>query len=282
MISKEARLSEFKEKKWSASGGRKTNTLVIRTPEGILFSLLLAGPLIRLLAWVIDLACIIAATTLSQKLFALGGIISIDVSNALMLIAYFFITIGYGMIAEWYWRGQTIGKRLLRLRVMDERGLRLRESQVIIRNLMRFVDSLPVFYFVGGTACLFSRRAQRLGDLAANTIVVRNPKIADPDLDQIMSGKYNSLRQYPHLGTRLRQKVSPREASIALQALLRRDELEPEARVDLFKEIARHLHSKVAFPEEALHGITDEQYVRNVVDIIYMIKPGQNKEESQL
>ncbi|MDH3973154.1 MAG: RDD family protein [Deltaproteobacteria bacterium] len=266
---------------WPRPSETKTNTLLIRTPEGIVFSLLLAGPIIRFLAWGIDLACIITATTLSNQLLSLAEVISIDLSRALILIAYFFISIGYGIIMEWYWRGQTIGKRLLRLRVMDVRGLRLRESQVIIRNILRFVDSLPLFYFIGGTVCLFSRRAQRLGDLAANTIVVRNPRIADPDLDQIMSGKYNSLREYPHLATRFRQKVSPKEANIALQALLRRDELEPEARVELFKNIARHFRSIVDFPEEALIGITDEQYVRNMVDILFMIKPASANENNE-
>jgi hypothetical protein len=63
------------------------------------------------------------------------------------------------------------------------------------------------------------------------------------------------------------------EAKIALQSLLRRNELNPESRVDLFKEVASHFNAKVPFPEEATHGITDEQYIRNVVDILYQSKP---------
>ena len=110
---------------------------------------------------------------------------------------------------------------------MDVHGLRLQFSQIMIRNLMRFVDSLPGLYALGGVGCLLSKRAQRLGDVAANTIVVRNPKIAHPDLKQLVSGKYNSLRDYPHLVARLRQKVTPQEAGIALQSLLRRDSLSP-------------------------------------------------------
>ena len=78
---------------------------------------------------------------------------------------------------EWYWRGQTVGKRVLKLRVMDEQALRLEFSQIVVRNLLRFVDFLPGLYLVGGTACVLSRRFQRLGDLAANTIVVRNPEV---------------------------------------------------------------------------------------------------------
>src|SRR5262249_10287845 len=166
--------------------------------------------------------------------------ISVDIAKAVTLLCYFVLSVGYGMILEWHWRGQTLGKRLLRLRVVDAQGLRLQFSQVAIRNLLRFVDSLPFFYLLGGMACLFSRRAQRLGDFAANTIVVRTPQVAEPDLDQLLAGKYNSLRDYPHLEARLRQRVSPADAGIALQALLRRELLEPAARVELFSEIAQH------------------------------------------
>jgi hypothetical protein len=147
--------------------------------------------------------------------------------------------------------------------------LKLHFSQVAIRNLLRAVDMLPGFYLVGGLACLWSRRAQRLGDIAANTIVIRSPKLGEPDLDQLLAGKYNSLRAYPHLEARLRQRVSPGEAALAVQALVRRDQLEPAARVDLFAQLAAHFRSKVVFPAEALDGITDEQYVRNVVDVLY-------------
>jgi uncharacterized RDD family membrane protein YckC len=246
----------------------KTCTLPIRTPEGIAFSLLLAGPITRFLAWAIDVACVVGAAGVSQRLLGVAGIVSFDLSRALSILAYFLILIGYGIGTEWFWRGQTIGKRLLRLRVMDIRGLRLRPDQIVIRNLMRIVDGLPLFYVIGGVACLLSGRAQRLGDLAANTIVVRNPKIADPDLDQLLSGKYNSLREHRHLCARLRQRATPRDAAIAVQALLRRDELEPEARVELFGRVASHFRSLVEFPEEALHGVGDEQYVRNAAEIV--------------
>ncbi|OGW26614.1 MAG: transporter [Nitrospirae bacterium GWC2_42_7] len=247
----------------------RTNTLYIRTPEGIIFSMLLAGPVTRFLAWGIDLACISVASSIIGTALIIFSIVSLDLAQALTALSFFIISIGYGIAAEWYWRGQTIGKKLLKLRVMDVQGLRLHFSQIMIRNLLRFVDSLPIFYFVGGVACLMSSRSQRLGDIAANTIVVRNPKIAEPDLKQILAGKYNSLRDYPYLSARLRQKVTPQEASIALQALLRRDELEPQARIELFEQIAAHFRTIVEFPEEAVQGITDEQYIRNVVDVVF-------------
>jgi uncharacterized RDD family membrane protein YckC len=247
----------------------KTSELRIRTPEGIVFSQLLAGPVTRFLAWFVDSLCVMALLTiLGQVLFVLQ-LVSTNLAFAVYTLGYFAISIGYGIFCEWRWRGQTVGKRLLRLRVVDAEGLRLQFNQIVTRNLLRFVDSLPACYFVGGLTCWLSPRCQRLGDIAVNTIVVRNPRVAQPDLDQLLAGKFNSLRQYPHLAARLRQHVSPLEAAVAVQALLRRDEFDPIARVELFTDLAAHFRAKAAFPPEATDGITDEQYLRNVVDVLY-------------
>lgn len=252
---------------------RRTNTLSIRTPEGISFAFILAGPLVRFFAWAVDFACIAAIAASAGAVLGLAGLISQDAARAISILAYFVVSIGYGMFLEWFWRGQTIGKKLFRLRVIDAEGLHLQFNQVVVRNLLRFIDMLPAFYLVGGVACLLSRRAQRLGDFAANTLVIRTPKLVEPDLEQLMAGKFNSLRQFPHLQARLRQRVSPAEAAIAAQAVLRRAQFEPDARIQLFRELADHFRSLVAFPPEALDGITDEQYVRNVVDILYQTRP---------
>jgi uncharacterized RDD family membrane protein YckC len=250
----------------------KTGLLQIRTPEGIVFSQLLAGPVTRFLAWFIDLLCVGALLSLLGLVLALLQFLSPNLAGAISILAYFVISIGYGIACEWSWRGQTIGKKLLRLRVVEAEGLRLQFHQIVTRNLLRFVDSLPLFYFLGGAVCWLSPKSQRLGDLAANTIVIRHPRVAAPALEQLLAGKYNSLRQYPHLVARLRQRVSPAEAALGLQALLRRETFEPLARVELFAELAAHFKGKVEFPPEATDGITDEQYLRNVVDVLYRTK----------
>ena len=247
----------------------KTSTLMIRTPEGIVFSQLLAGPVTRFLAWFLDMVCILALLILLSQLLLVMVVLSPNLATTLQTIGFFAISIGYGIACEWLWRGQTIGKKLFRLRVMDAEGLKLQFDQIVTRNLLRFVDFLPLLYVVGGVACWLNSKCQRLGDLAANTIVIRNPRVAQPDLDQLLAGKYNSLRQYPHLTARLRQRVSPTEAGIALQALLRRDEFDPYARIELFAELAAQFRTKVEFPAEALDGVADEQYIRNVVDVMY-------------
>lgn len=250
----------------------RANRLTIRTAEGISFSLWLAGPTTRFLAWAIDLACIIVFILALSAVLGLAGLAFPDWAAAALGVGGFIMLTGYAMVFEWFWRGQTLGKRILRLRVVDEQGLKLQVSQVILRNLMRIVDALPVLYFLGGPACFFSPRRQRLGDLAANTVVVHVPILQQPDLSQLTGGKYNSFRDHPHLAARLRQLVTPEEADLALNAILRRDNLEAEARVRVFDAFAEHFRGKVDFPEDATLGLSDEQYVRNVVDLVFQTR----------
>jgi len=257
----------------------KTNIHVIKTPEGIIFSQLLTGPVSRFGAWFVDFAVVAAIMSALGIVFQVLQLLSPDLSRAVYALAYFFVSIGYAILTEWHWRGQTIGKKLFRLRVVDSGGLRLQFNQIAMRNLLRVVDALPLFYFVGGVTCLLNSKTQRLGDIAANTIVIHSPKVTEPDLDQLLAHKFNSLRQYPHLEARLRQRVTPAEAALVLQALIRRDEFEPQARVELFQSIAAHFRAKVEFPPEAVDGITDEQYIRNVADVLYRSRTGQTVEK---
>jgi uncharacterized RDD family membrane protein YckC len=244
--------------------------LTIHTPEGVTFHLPLAGPVSRCLAWMVDAFCLLAVFQLSRIFIQLLGLISTDISSAFATLLFFVVRTGYAIFLEWFWQGQTIGKRMLGLRVLDAHGLRLQPSQIIIRNLLRAVDSLPLFYLVGGIICLVTQHGQRLGDLAANTIVIKSVSVVPPDLNVLLEqNRYNSLKNYPHIVARLRQHVTPEEAGIALQALMRRDLLQPDARVILFNEIATHFKAKVRFPLEAVESVSNEQYVRNVVDVLF-------------
>ncbi len=250
----------------------RSSTIQVKTPEGVTFSLLLAGPIARFLAWIIDFACVGVIMAAANVGIRLTEIVSADFASAVAVISYFLISIGYAIFCEWRYKGQTLGKRLFFLRVMDVQGLRLQFSQIVIRNLLRFIDSLPVCYLVGGLSCLLSPCFQRLGDLAANTIVIREPRVGRPQLELILFNKYNSLREYPHLVARLRKRTSPLEADISLEALLRRDELDPAARIELFAEIAAHFREITPLPQEVTDGISDEQFVRDVVDVLFLTK----------
>ncbi len=258
----------------------RTNTLLIRTPEGVVFAQILAGPVTRFLAWLLDFAVQAGIITALNYLVGWLALITPDLARALGVLFFFLIPIGYSMLLEWRWRGQTLGKRLLRIRVVDAQGLRLQFSQIALRNLLRVVDLLPGLYLVGGLAALCTRNAQRLGDMAANTVVVRIPRITEPGLESLGVDKYNSLRSQPHLCARLRQRVSPVEASVALRALVRRDLLEPGERVKLFAELADHFRGKVSFPAEVVEGIADEQFIRNVVDVLYRAESRRSRKET--
>ena len=247
----------------------RTNKLIIRTPEGICFAQHLAGPVTRFLAFAIDLAGIGLISGVLSEVLLLTAIVNPDIALAARTICYFIVTVGYSIFLEWIWRGQTLGKRVLKIRVIDAEGLRLRPTQIVIRNLLRLADLLPAFYAVGGICCALSRKFQRLGDFAANTVVIHAIPEKIPDLELLFGGMFNSLRSHPHLAAQLRKSISPSEARLALEAVARRGDLEPNSRIELFRQLAGHLRSIVPFPEESIAGLTDEQYVRNIVDLIY-------------
>jgi uncharacterized RDD family membrane protein YckC len=217
----------------------------------------------------IDLAIIISAGTVLERAAAPLNLISQDAAGAIVTVAYFAFSMFYGAACEWFWRGQTVGKRLLGLRVVEASGLRLEPSQIVVRNVLRLVDMLPAFYLLGGIACVLSQRRQRLGDIVAGTVVIRVPKLMDPDLSKISASRHNSLAAERHLAARLRQKVSAETASIALEALMRRETLDPASRLSVFRELAEYFRPLAEYPAEIVEQLSDEQYVRDVVEILY-------------
>ena len=243
--------------------------LTIRTPEGVTFSLELVGPVRRLLAWLLDIVVLIPLIYVLAMVVYMNPAFHNLWGIAILTVVIYLLPIIYGAALETWWRGRTVGKRVLGLRVADEQGLSLRGRQVLVRNVLRIVDRLPAVYLLGGASVLLTRHFQRLGDLAAGTVVVRVRPAEIPDLDQIRPDKYNSFLDYPHLVGRLRQRALPQEARVAVSALLRRNHLSGEARTALLKELADHFRSVVAFPPEVTEGLSDEQYVRNVVDAFY-------------
>jgi uncharacterized RDD family membrane protein YckC len=247
----------------------KQSALIIETPEGVTFSYELATPVIRAFAWVVDATVLGGIAYGISQVTSLLRMVNPDWAAGLGAISFFVLSIVYGMFCEWRWRGQTIGKRLFGLRVIDSHGLRLRLSQVALRNLMRLFDSLPLLYLVGATASLFSCNLQRLGDLVANTVVVRERRWEDPDIERIAPAKYNSLLAWPHVAARLRSVAEPEAVAMAVRAVTHRDEYDPVARVELFQSLAEYFRSLASFPPSALEGISDEEYVRSVLRVIY-------------
>ena len=140
----------------------------VATPEGIELTLRLAGPVPRALAWAIDLLLRVALVLIVQMLAAFFGRAGIGV----VLIAAFVVE---WLLPAWFetrWGGQTPGKRLLGIAVLNDDGTPLRWPGALTRNLLRAADFLPFFYGVGLLTMLANRDFKRLGDLAAGTVVV--------------------------------------------------------------------------------------------------------------
>ena len=146
----------------------------VATPEGIELTLRLAGPVPRALAWAIDLAIRLAILFAVAMLAALLG----RAGGGLILLTAFFVE---WLLPAWFeaaWNGQTPGKRMMDIAVLNDDGTPLRWPAALTRNLLRAVDFLPLFYGVGLVAMLANRDFKRLGDLAAGTVVVySNEKI---------------------------------------------------------------------------------------------------------
>jgi uncharacterized RDD family membrane protein YckC len=153
-----------------------SDDLVISTPERVAFQYEIAGIGSRFLAQILDSLVItvilIAITILAASMGGIFG--SGELAILIEIILGFILLAGYFLVSEAAWNGQTLGKRAARLRVVGDHGEPVTLGQAAIRNLVRIVDFLPVFYAVGMLTLFINGRGKRLGDFAAGTLVVRD------------------------------------------------------------------------------------------------------------
>ena len=100
----------------------RVNRAVIKTSEGVIFTLLPAGPVVRFVAWAIDLACVFVLLIPLSAALRFVSLLNADTAQALAIVCYFVVSVGYAMVSEWRFKGQTVGKHLLSIRVMDQEG----------------------------------------------------------------------------------------------------------------------------------------------------------------
>ncbi len=241
----------------------------IRTPEGVVFRLYPAGLPRRMTALIIDVMMLATILSVLNAILPAFTMFNSKLSIAIIIAANFILGLLYWFLSEWLWNGRTVGKRLMKIRVVDSSGLKLLMNQVIIRNLLRSIDFLPILYITASITCFFDRRTRRLGDIAAGTIVVRDIKLSSPDLNSILPDKYNSLKDYHIEAARMRDKISPEESNLLLEALGRRNQLNPGDRYHVYAELAEYFKEKSKFPETALDGMSDEKFLKNITDILY-------------
>lgn len=158
--------------------GRDGHTVV--TPEAVTLHLDTAGVGSRTLAALLDVMVI--GVTLLIAAFVLGMFGSLGSTGAWVVgsVVVLFATFLYFAVLEAVWDGRTVGKRALGLRVVTTSGGPAPTSAIVTRNIVRMVDLLPGLPLVGPVAILATRSDQRLGDLAAGTLVVRHGSVQAP------------------------------------------------------------------------------------------------------
>jgi uncharacterized RDD family membrane protein YckC len=164
-----------------------SDQLNIETPELVAIEMPLAGIGSRFIALLVDYLIWGAGLLVLGLVFAVlqPGIeafskISAQWATAIVIFVVFLLQWGYFTLFEAFWNGRTPGKRVARIRVIQRSGRPIGLFESMARNLVRYVDQIPLFYAVGVIAMFCSRQHQRLGDLAAGTLVVRDREQENP------------------------------------------------------------------------------------------------------
>ena len=164
-----------------------SDQLNIDTPELVAIQMPLAGIGSRFIALLIDTliwaaGLIVLALVLWAFRPALQAFSSLSYqwTVAIFTLSIFLLNWGYFTLFEAFWQGRTPGKRIARIRVIQRSGRAIGIFESMARNFIRYVDQIPFFYAVGVVAVFATRQHQRLGDLAAGTLVVRDREQETP------------------------------------------------------------------------------------------------------
>jgi uncharacterized RDD family membrane protein YckC len=165
----------------SVQSDRSSDQLSIDTPELVAIQMPLAGIGSRFVALLIDYLIWFAGLFFLAFVFAIFGPsllafnrLSAQWATALYLFLLFLFNWGYFTLFEAFWNGRTPGKRIAHIRVIQRSGRAIGLFESMARNFVRYVDQIPFCYVVGTIAIFATRDHQRLGDLAAGTLVVRD------------------------------------------------------------------------------------------------------------
>jgi len=161
---------------------------------------------------------------------------------AIFVVALFVLTMGYNLVFEIIWNGQTPGKRVVGIRVIRENGYPIRPLDAVIRNVVRIVDYLPFVYSVGVFTMLVNGRAKRLGDFAAGTIVVHE----GPGSSHEFATTPEAVADEPRA-----MSLQPEQATLVRDFLTRRGSLDPEARRELADRLVSALSRRYGLGSDA-------------------------------
>lgn len=244
---------------------------LIQTPEQVEISLAPAGAGSRFLALIVDgLVSLSLSAFLGRLLLPL---LPAGFGYLVWASLNFVISWGYHVYFESYQDGRSPGKRLLGLRVVDGRGLPVAFEQAFVRNVVRALDSAPAFYALGALVCQLDRDGRRLGDLAADTLVVRERGSVPATRELAGSLEQSSLRT-PRLLRLLGRRLALEEREFLLALSLRAPELEPKARFDLMEEVAAHYRRKLEIQSPGLSG---ENLLRGLTALLFWDRRGERR-----
>lgn len=261
-------------------------TLIIETPERVPLAFALASIGNRFLAVAIDhfiqyfVIFIIAYGF--ETLYGLSKHNAADVSEiiketpkwtmALLIIALFLVFAGYFIFFEWIWNGQTPGKKLLKLRVIREDGRPITLWEAIARNLLRIFDAVPGFvlpiYSIGLITIFLNSRDQRVGDMFAGTVVVRErsdeaPTFAETFSNPIADAAFRRVQKVTTFQADINLVTEP-EIEVAEAFLRRRWDLTERQRIWMAWRIALPLMYRIK-PNYDLDNFTYEGFLEELV-----------------
>ena len=156
----------------------------------------------------------------------------------LVVIGMTLLTDGYFMFFEWIMRGQTPGKKSMKLRVINDDGTAVTGTGVLVRNILRIVDFLPAAYGVGLVAMFTNRHCKRLGDMAAGTIVIKEGQL---DYRANADKKKETL---PDLAISVNSELTHEERRLLCGFIQRREQLLLHVRLKLARQLALPLVEK--------------------------------------
>lgn len=236
----------------------------VLTTEKVPFTYRVAGLGARFLAWLIDALCI-------GLLFIMGVFVASvyesgreGLGTLVMSFWMFGLTWGYFLLFEWLWSGQTPGKRLLGLRVIQWRGTTITFFQSAARNILRFADMLPFFYALGFVIAAANRENRRLGDLLANTLVVHVERKGKP-IQALTEATEADRARLILLRQRLSQLTRDQKETL-LDLCLRRDQLRPLERARLFRATVTYLRERLDLAPGEFES--DEKFVLQLAAVL--------------
>jgi uncharacterized RDD family membrane protein YckC len=227
----------------------------IATPEGVQLALPLAGVGSRFMAGLVDYGiCGVVLVLAVVAALAAGSDLAATIVAVSAVLA---INVAYFTLFEVLGGGRSLGKRATGLRVVTEDGGQVGLRASLTRNIIRLLEFAFLFYTPALVSVLATRNNQRLGDLAAGTLVVRDTKLASvvPSAPQTPEV---SPERYAHWDV---TGIGEQEASAVRSFLERRTELRPGARRALAEQLAGRLRPLVA---GAQHGLGDEAFLEHL------------------